>query len=192
MNNQNKIFIISGPSGCGKGTIIEQLIKIPELNLYWAKSYTTRPSRSSDKIENKYIFTVEKEFKRLEKAGEILESNFYNNHWYGASKTEIDNTLKRGQNVIKDVDVNGALAFRQLFPNCILIFIKSDLVDIEKRLRDRNQNTNEEIEDRLTAAVKEISFAPRYDYTIENPEGHPEIAIKKITKVIQKELKNGK
>lgn len=188
----NKIFVISGPSGCGKGTIVEGLLKNPKLNLYWAKSYTTRPPRESDKTENKYLFTTDKEFKFLEEKGEILESNFYNEHWYGASKSEIDNSLKRSQNVIKDMDVNGAMAFRQIFPNCVLIFIQSDLVDIEARLKHRGQNTDEEIQDRLATAIKEMKFMPQYDYVVKNPEGHPEKAIKEIEKIIRKELKHGK
>lgn len=188
----SKIFVISGPSGCGKGTIVKKLLDNPDLNLYSAKSYTTRLIRPSDQDENKYLFTSVKEFKELETKGEILESNFYNENWYGASKLEIQQALKQNKNVIKDIDVNGALAFQKLFDNLVLIFIKSDLCDIESRLIHRDQNTDEEIQDRLATAVKEMKFSNQYDYIVVNPEGHPEKAVKEIEKIIRKELKNGK
>ena len=184
----NKIFIITGPSGVGKGTIIEALRKMPDLKLAWAKSYTTRNERESDKDEQKYIFVDENEFKALEKNGEIFESNFFNNHWYGSSKSEIEKALKKGQNIIKDIDVNGGSYYKKTFADAVLIFIKADLADIKHRLICRGQNTPEEIEDRLETAKKEMTFENRYNYSVINVEGHPEKAIEKTRNIIQKEI----
>lgn len=180
----NKIFVISGPSGVGKGTIIEALLKIPELNLFWAKSYTTRPERESDKSEGHYIFTCEKKFKELEKTGEIFESNYYNNNWYGSSKSEIDKILAQNKNVLKEVEVNGALVYKKKYPDAILIFIKTDLNNIKNRLISRGQNTEAEISERLKTAQKELVLEKEYDYSILNPQGHPEKGIKKIKGII--------
>jgi len=187
----NKIFIISGPSGCGKNTIIEELVKIPDLNLFKSKSYTTRAERESDITENKYIFVNEDEFKKKEISGEILESNFYNNCYYGTSKSEIEKALVQGKNVIKDIDVNGGARYREILPDAVLIFIYSQIENIKDRLVKRDQNTPEEIDERLKIAENEIKAGKNYDYFIENPEGHPEIAVENIKNIILKELQNG-
>lgn len=185
---KSAIFIISGPSGTGKGTITEGLLKIPDLNLYWAKSYTTRQERASDKTEQKYIFVDKNKFKQLERMGEIAESNFYNGYWYGTAKSEIDKALRRGQNVIKDVDVHGGAAYRKLYPEAILIFITSSLDNIKSRLQKRGQNSPTEIKDRLQIAQKEMTLAKQYDYQVENPEGQPEKAIAKISQIIRSQI----
>ncbi len=184
----NKIFIISGPSGVGKGTIIKDLLKKPELNLCWARSYTTRPKRPSDNFEYHYIFLDEKKFKKLEKQGEILEKNFYNGNWYGSSKSEIDNVLKNNKNVLQEIEVNGAMNYRKLYPDAILIFIKADLDDIKNRLISRGQNTAEQIETRLKIARRETKHEKDYDYSVTNPENHPEKAIGKVEKIIKRKL----
>lgn len=188
MTNEGKIFFISGPSGVGKGTIIKVLENIPKLNLYWAKSYTTRLKRESDKSEEHYLFVDEKKFKELKKAGEILESNFYNSNWYGSSKSEIDDALKNGKNVLKEVEVNGALIYMQKYPDAISIFIKADLDDIKNRLIRRGQNSKEDIKKRLETAKEELSYEKEYHYSIINPEDHPEKAIDKIEQIIQNEI----
>ncbi len=186
----NKIFVISGPSGVGKGTIIKGLIVNPKLNLYRAKTYTTRAERASDKIDHHYFFVSEKKFHELEGDGEILESNFYNGNWYGSSKSEIEKAFRNGKNVIKEIEVNGGMSYKKLFPNATLIFLKSSLNQIENRLIERGQNTPEQIKDRLKIAKKELTYEAEYQYSILNPEGRPEVAIREVEKIIQKELKN--
>lgn len=178
-----KIFVISGPSGCGKGTIIEALTK-DSPDLAWPKSYTTRPKRESDKSENHYIFVDEPKFKELEKTGEIFESNFYNDNWYGSSKSEIEKLIDDGRTVIKEVDVNGGEAYRKTFPDAVLIFITTSLDNIKARLISRGQNTDEEIAERLAIARRELEYKLKYDFVVENPEGHPEKAVGEIEKII--------
>jgi len=180
-----KIFVISGPSGSGKGTIEKGLLEKPELNLVWAKSYTTRAPRPSDQNEKHYIFVDKERFEELEKAGEVLESNFYNGHWYGSALSEIENALKENNNVLKDIDINGGFSLKKRFKNVVLIFIKSSLANIEKRLVERGQNTKEEIKTRLEIAENEISLADDYDYIVPNPQGNPEKAISKIAEIIK-------
>jgi len=182
---KGKLFILSGPSGVGKGTIVEAILKKPNLNLYWAKSYTTRPERESDKTENHYIFIDKAKFKELENSGEIIESNFFNDNYYGSSKSEIDKALSAGKNILKEVDINGGLAYKKLYPEAILIFIKADLADIKSRLINRGQNTDTEIAARLKTAQKELVYEKEYHYSVINPEGHPEKAIEEVEKILQ-------
>lgn len=186
----NKIFIISGPSGIGKNTIIKGLRAKQELNLAVAKTYTTRNKRESDKLEQNHIFINKDEFKNLETSGEIPESNFYNNNWYGSSKSEIEVILANNRNIITDIDVNGALAYKKLFENAVLIFIESDIRDLKNRLIKRGQNSQEEIEERLKTAKKELEYKEKYDYVVENPEGYPEKAVEEIEEIIKHEIEN--
>jgi len=189
MKKKSKLFIISGPAGVGQGTIIKKLLEIPELNLQWVKGYTTRAQRESDQKEQKYNFVSIEEFKALEKNGEIFESTFYNNNFYGTSKSEINKVLKLGHNAIRDVDpIDGQKNFRHIFPNSVLIFITANLYDIKNRLINRGQNTAEEIDERTKFAKKQIEYAKLFDYIVENPEGHPEKAVEEIERIIQKEI----
>lgn len=189
----SKIFVISGPAGVGQGTIIKELLNKPELNLQWVKGYTSRAPRQTDLKEQKYNFVTKEEFQRLAKDGEIFEWTFFNNHYYGTSKSEIEKIIKKGQNAIRDVDpIDGQETYRKFFPDAILIFITADLTSIRSRLVNRGQNTPAEIEDRLKIAAEEMNYKSHYNYVVDNPEGHPEKAVEEIEKIIQKELKNGK
>jgi guanylate kinase len=180
----NKIFVISGPSGCGKGTIIKKLLEEKDLNLIWAKSYTTRAERASDELEDKYIFVDVQKFKELTNRGEILESNFYNGNWYGTSLSDLNHTLENGKNVMKDVDVNGGKFYKENFPQSVLIFVKCEPAEMRSRLEKGGQNTPKEVSERLFIAAKELRESVNYDYVVENPEGHPEKAVEEIKNII--------
>jgi len=181
---QGKLFIISGPSGVGKDTIVNNL-QFGLYNLQKIPTFTTRKPRENEKEGDQYYFVSKAKFKDLIKQGEILEYNFYNGNYYGTSKKDIENALKSGKNVLLTIDVNGALNIKKQYPDACLIFIKSKLSDIKKRLEKRGQNTPREIEERLETAKKELRYAKYYDYIIENPEGHPEKAIKKVSVIIK-------
>jgi len=185
--SKRKLYIISGPSGSGKDTIIEMLLKDTSLNLSKAKSYTTRSQRNETDDQDKYLFVDESTFKKYEASGEIIESNLYNGHWYGSSKSEIEKVIKEGKNAIKDVDVNGGLYYKKQYPDAVLIFIKTNLDDLKKRLENRGDTTPEQIEARLKTAKSELALEKEYEFSIVNPEGHPEKAAEEIKRIIQNE-----
>lgn len=184
-----KIFVISGPSGVGKGTIVRALVKKPELNLVWGTTYTTRPTRPSDSIENHYAHVSQEQFKNLEQNGEIFESNFFNGCWYGSSKKLLDEQINWGKNVIVELDVNGGLNYKKTFPESVLIFVTAPLDQIKQRLETRGQNTTTEIEGRLETAKNELAIANQYDYVVKNPQGKPQQAIDKISEIIYSHIR---
>jgi len=177
--------VISGPAGVGKGTIVKGLMEHPELNLVWAKSYTTRVPRPSDRYEDHYFFVGTEKFKELQAEGEIFEANYYNNAWYGSSKQAIEQALQAGKNVVKEVEVNGGKAYREHYPDSVLIFCKAPLEQIERQLVERKQNTREEILERLNTARNELEAASWYDQVVDNPSGHPEQAIEQVAAIIK-------
>jgi guanylate kinase len=183
-----KLFIISGPSGVGKDTVANALISNSSIsNLKKLPTYTTRKPRPGEKQGKQYYFVTKPEFKKLIAQGKILEWNIYNNNYYGTSRDDLEKALKNGQVVILAIDVHGALNIKKQYPDCCLIFIKSKLSDIKSRLIKRGQNTAEEIKERLKTAKNELKYEKFYDYSVENPEGNPEKAVKEVKKIIQKE-----
>lgn len=178
------LFIISGPSGVGKDTIANVLIK--KLKIKKLPTYTTRELRKGEKMGKEYYFVSKKKFKELVKKGAILEYNFYNQDYYGTSKKDLEEVLKAGKNALLAIDVNGGLNIKKLYPDCHLIFLKSKLSDIKSRLIKRKTNTKKEVEQRLKIAKKEMGYEKYYDYSIVNLEGHPEKAIEEVEKIIRK------
>lgn len=181
-----RIFVVSGPSGVGKGTIVKGILEYPKLNLVWAKSYTTRAPRPSDRIENHYFFVPVERFKKLQAEGEIIEAVYASGGWYGSSKKEIDEALQGGKNVVKEVEVNGGKNYRELYPGAVLIFIRAPLEQIKRQLINRKQNSGEEIMERLATARGELEQASWYDYVVENQPGHPKQAIEEVVGIIKK------
>ena len=187
-----KIFIISGPSAVGQGTVIGELLLKKDLDLEWGKAYTTRAKRESDKKENKYYFVDDAGFNRLADEGEIFEHTNYGGYQYGSSLKAVEMALNDGKNIIRDIDYVGAEAFINKFSKekVILIFLYADIDTIKKRLTGRGQNTAKEIEVRLEIAQKMLDSMNKYDYMVENVEGKPEIAIEKIAEIIKSRIGN--
>ena len=166
--NKGKLYIISGPSGAGKGTICKEVLKRrPDLAL--SISATTRPPRSSEIPGVSYLFVDKNEFLSMIKRGEFLEYSEHFENYYGTPKIPVENNLNEGKDVILEIDVNGALQVKANRPDCVLIFIMPpDLQSLRNRLKERNTESDEVIEKRLQRAKFEISNTDKYDYIVLN------------------------
>jgi len=182
---EGKLFIISGPSGAGKDTIIKGILKLfPDF--VKVKSYTTRPKRTSDEVGNR-VFVSEDEFEKMVNDDELIEWAKFCNYFYGRKKEDILETLEQGKNIIIEVDVIGTIEYKKKIPNLTSIFIKYDNPDnfIQRIKKNRPETSEKDLETRKKTMEKELGYEKYYDHSVVNPEGHPEKAIASIAKIIQ-------
>jgi 23S rRNA pseudouridine1911/1915/1917 synthase len=176
VNPNKNILIVSGASGAGKSTIIiDVLKKHPELALQTGATYTTRAPREIP--EDKKILNVSKEeFEQIIRENKVIEWAMVHENYYGTARDVLENTIK-SKNIILNIDIQGALQIRDQYPEAWLIFIDAPLKDLEKRLRGRGSNTEEDIKTRLKNASEEKSFTQYYDIVIENKSGKMDKAV---------------
>ncbi|MBC7320379.1 guanylate kinase [bacterium] len=162
------LFIISGPSGVGKGTVIKEVLKlVPDINL--SISYTTRPPRKNETNGKEYFFVSEEEFNRMIERGEFLEWARVHGNLYGTPKRYIEERLKNNEDVILEIDTQGARQVKKAFPNGVFIFILPPSIDeLLKRLHKRGTEKEEEIQIRLNNAKEEFKEWEWYNYTVIN------------------------
>ena len=186
-NNQQKLFIISGPSAVGKNTIIDGVKKLlPEVKE--TISCTTRQKRLGEIDGVHYYFLTDEEFKAKIANNEFLETFIVHGMRYGTLKSEIERIRKNGHLPFAVLDVQGALYLKQHYSGTVLIFIKPDSwEELERRLRARDTKP-EELELRLHNAQNELMQAKFFDYQIVNHTGKPERAIKEMTDIIKQKI----
>ncbi len=170
---KGKIIVLSAPSGTGKSTIINELMKHPELKLGFSVSATSRMPRGQEQDGVHYYFLTPEEFERRVQAGDFVEwAEVYKGTRYGTLVSEVERITGRGGNLIMDIDVQGALNVKKRFGDeALLIFIEPPTLQVlEQRLRDRATDDEESIRRRLAKAEYEMSFAPRYDRIVINDD----------------------
>ena len=162
------IFIVSGPSGSGKDTILQEVFKQrPEL--FFSISSITRAMRPGEKEGEKYHFISKQAFEKGLAQGAFLEHNCYVGNYYGTPKAPVLAAVEQGRDAVIEVDVNGAAQIRQKLPECVSIFIMPPSFSVlKKRLRGRNTESEAQITDRLNAALREIERAGEFDYIVVN------------------------
>jgi len=168
--NQGKLIIFAAPSGSGKTSIVKFLLE-QHLPLKFSVSATTRPKRPNEQENVDYFFLTKEQFHKKITAREFLEwEEVYTNTFYGTLKSEVDKLLKKGENVLFDVDVVGAVNIKKIYGNqALAIFIKPPSVDaLRERLKDRGTETEESLKRRMDKAAYELSFEPNFDITIVN------------------------
>ena len=165
--NNAKLFVISAPSGCGKGTILAEVFK--NRDVFYSISCTTRKPREGEKDGVHYHFISDDSFKKMIDSGEFLEHAGYVGHYYGTPKKPVLANLEQGRDVILEIETNGAFQVKKAFPEAVLMFILPPSVkEIDRRLRKRGTESDDVIADRVSQAAGEIGKAGGYDYVIMN------------------------
>lgn len=163
-----RLFVISGPSGAGKGTLLAELRKQrPDLGL--TVSATTRSPRPGEVDGTSYYFLSDEEFRRRIAAGEFVEWAEVHGHLYGTLVSEVKRPLAKGHSLVLEIDVQGALNVRKVYPDAVLVFIEPPSLQVlEERLRGRGTEDEASIELRLKNARHEMELADQYDVRIVN------------------------
>jgi guanylate kinase len=170
--NRGKMIVISGPSGAGKTTLLKQLFECCP-DLVASVSATTRPPRPGERDGVDYHFLTPEEFQRQRSAGDFLECYevFGRGYWYGTPWSEVSPSLEAGKSIVLEIDVQGAMAVLEKYPDAITIFVRpSTLEELGRRLRDRGTETQEAIERRLEVARRELACAHRYQFQVLNDD----------------------
>jgi guanylate kinase len=166
-----KLIIFAAPSGSGKTTIVEYLLKQEELNLAFSVSATSRPRRGKEKHGENYYFMTTNEFKKHIKNDDFLEwEEVYRDNFYGTLKSEVERLWAEGKNVIFDIDVAGGLRIKRKYPKKTLaVFVKPPSVDeLKIRLKKRSTESDDKINMRIAKASVELATAPQFDVVIKN------------------------
>lgn len=169
-NLKKKLFVISGSSGVGKGTVIKGFLeKNPDFKL--SISYTTRAKRESEINGVNYFFVSKEEFLQGVTNDEFLEWAEFSENYYGTKKSFVQKCLSEGKNLILEIETQGALQIKEKMPEAVLIFIAPpSYQDLEFRLRNRQTESEEAIQKRLDFVKMEIKNSQHYDYKIVNDE----------------------
>ncbi len=182
---KGKFIVVSGPSGVGKGTIFNEVVK--KVNGWYSVSSTTRSPREGEVDGVNYYFITKEAFENKIKKGDFLEYNYYNNNYYGTLKDNVLNKINAGVDVFLEIDVNGAHNIKRMFPDAILIYIAPpSMEELRRRLVDRGTENIEKINQRLEIAEKELKEIDFYDYVVVNDD--LEKAIKEVMDIVKREV----
>jgi len=182
----NPVFVITGPSGAGKGTLIRELVdRVPSLEV--AVSATTRAQRPGEVDGREYWFLDEAEFVRRVEAGEFLEHvEYVSGKRYGTLRSEVARIGGHGRVCVLELELEGALAVQQEMGRSITIFIAADVAELERRLRERATESTGEIGERIQIARHQLEQAHRFRYMVRNDDVQRASAV--LTAVVEQEL----
>ena len=168
MNNKGRLFVVSAPSGAGKGTVIKELLKLkPEL--YLSVSVTTRAPRTGETDGEAYFFVTREQFEEMISRAQFFEHAEYVGEYYGTPKAPIYEAIERGQDVLLEIEVQGAKQVMTAAPEAVTIFIvPPSMEELERRLRGRGTDSEEKLKKRLAMARRELEEKSDYDHVVVN------------------------
>lgn len=182
---KSKLFVIAGPSGVGKGTVIKELLKAED-SFMLSVSSTTRKPRPGEIDGVNYNFLSQEDFQKAIDCGDFLEWAVYNNNYYGTNKKMVESALSQCKNVILEIEIQGATQVMEKCKDAVFIFIlPPSYEELEKRLRGRNTEDEQTIQNRLSITQKELEVGKKFKYNVVNDE--IDNAVKQIQNIIKKE-----
>jgi guanylate kinase len=165
---KGNLFVVAAPSGAGKSSLVKALMEL-DSQVTHSVSHTTRPPRGQEVHGREYYFTSEQEFDRLVQSAAFIEWAHVHGHRYGTSKQTIEERIKDGRDVVLEIDFQGALQIRKVFPDVVLIFIlPPSLEELKSRLERRGEDSPGVIDIRLKNASQEMAQASQFDFVIIN------------------------
>ncbi len=168
MEHLGNLFVVAAPSGAGKSSLVSALLQV-DSHLVVAVSHTTRAPRGQEQQGREYHFTDETTFRAMNARGEFLEWAEVHGNLYGTSRAAIESPITGGQDVVLEIDWQGALQIKQLFPNAVLVFIlPPSWQELQQRLNRRGEDPPEVIAKRMANARVEVSKAHEFDFVIIN------------------------
>ena len=169
-SDRGHLFVIAAPSGAGKTSLVRALMQ-REPGLKFSISYTTRPKRPTEEHGRDYFFVTREEFDRMVEAGEFLEHATVFDNSYGTARAQVEQSLAAGQDLILEIDWQGAQQVRSALPECISVFIlPPSRPELERRLRGRGTDSDEVIQRRLRDAASDMGHWREFDYVVVNDD----------------------
>ena len=190
MSSSRPVFVVTGPSGAGKGTLIKGLLeRVPDLEV--AVSATTRPQRPGELDGREYWFLTDESFSARVSSGEFLEHvDYVSGRRYGTLRSEMGRIAEDGKVCVLELELEGALRVQEEVPGSVTIFIAADVPELERRLRERDTESTGEIGERITLARAQLEQAHRFRYMVRNDD--LERATTALTAIVDCELQRAR
>ncbi len=182
---KGNLFVVSGPSGVGKGTVCKKVVEMDE-KVTISVSATTRAPREEDTDGVTYYFLTKEKFGEMIGNDEFYEWADVHGNFYGTPKKPVEENLAKGMDVILEIDVQGGMIIKEKNPETVMVFIAPPSMEVlEERLRGRHSETEEQIQKRLHNAVKELEYEEKYEHIIVNDD--LSAAVEELHKIILNE-----